>query len=227
MRFYIDSADREVARPLLSTGVFAGLTTNPTLLRTAGVANRDIAALVGWATAAGARTVFVQAWGADAQALEASGRAIREFGPNIVVKVPATRDGIQVTARLESAEIPVLVTAVHEASQVLPAMAAGAHFVAPYLGRMNDAGRDGYAEIAAMQRVIDTSGSELQILVASLRTPADAMRLAEIGVRHFTLSPKVWDRFFDDELTATAVHAFEDAAAKGHRHRAPDHSGEG
>ena len=216
--FYIDSADRGIAEPLLSSGLFAGLTTNPSLLRTAGIANRDIAALVGWATVAGAATVFVQAWGADAATLEASGRRIREFGPNTVVKVPATRAGLEVTAKLEAASIPVLVTAVYAASQVLPAMAAGAHFIAPYLGRMNDAGRDGYAEIGAMQRIIEAGGSKLKVLVASLRTPADATRLAEIGVTHFTLAPKVWDLFFDDELTASAVETFEAASAAGERH---------
>lgn len=215
--FYLDSADRSLAEPLLSSRVFAGLTTNPTLLRSAGIANGEIAALVDWASAAGADTVFVQAWGADAAALEASGRAIRQFGPHTVVKVPATQDGLEVTARLESAGIPVLVTAVYAARQVLPAMAAGAHFIAPYLGRMNDAGRDGFAEIAAMQRMIEASGSELKILVASLRTPADATRLAESGVSHFTVGPKVWDQFFDDELTAAAVETFEEASAAGDR----------
>lgn len=217
--FYIDSADRGIAEPLLSSGMFAGLTTNPTLLRTAGIANRDIAALVGWATVAGAATVFVQAWGTDTATLEASGRRIREFGPNTVVKVPATRAGLEVTARLAAASIPVLVTAVYAASQVLPAMAAGAQFIAPYLGRMNDAGRDGYAEIAAMQRMIEASGSKLEILVASLRTPKDAARLAEIGVTHFTLAPQVWDMFYDDELTAAAVESFEAASAAGERHQ--------
>lgn len=134
------------------------------------------------------------------------------------MKLPATRDGLGVTARLESAGIPVLVTAVYAASQVLPAMAAGAHFIAPYLGRMNDAGRDGFAEISAMQRIIEAGGSELKILVASLRTPADATRLAEIGVSHFTLAPKVWGQFFEDELTAAAVDAVEAASAAGDRH---------
>jgi TalC/MipB family fructose-6-phosphate aldolase len=215
--FYIDSADRTLAEPLLSSGVFAGLTTNPEMLRSAGVANEEIDALVGWATAAGADTVFVQAWGADAAALEASGRAIRQFGANTVVKVPATQVGLQVTARLVSSGIPVLVTAVYAAKQVLPAMAAGAQFIAPYLGRMNDAGRDGLAEIAAMQRMIEADGSELKILVASLRTPVDATRLAEIGVSHFTLAPEVWDQFFDDELTAAAVKVFDEASAAGDR----------
>jgi TalC/MipB family fructose-6-phosphate aldolase len=216
--FYVDSADRTLAEPLLLSGVFAGLTTNPEMLRSAGVANEEIAALVGWATAAGADTVFVQAWGSDAAALEASGHAIRQFGANTVVKVPATQVGLEVTARLVSAGIPVLVTAVYAAKQVLPTMAAGAQFIAPYLGRMNDAGRDGLAEIAAMQRMIEADSSELKILVASLRTPVDATRLAEIGVSHFTLAPTVWALFFDDELTATAVKAFDEASAAGDRH---------
>lgn len=214
-RFYIDSADRVQVEPLLRTGMFAGLTTNPTLLRAAGVGNDEIPELVAWAVAAGAAEVFVQAWGRDAAELERRGRELRGLDPRVSVKLPVTPDGLEATARLESDGIPVLVTAVYSAVQVLPAMAAGASLVAPYLGRVNDAGRDGLAEIAAMQRVIGATGSRLRVLVASLREPGDVQRLAELGVAHFTLAPHVWKRFFTDPLTDAAVTAFEQAAAAG------------
>lgn len=213
--FYIDSADRLVVEQLLQTGLIAGITTNPTLLRASGVRNDEIPQLVKWFTGAGARVVFVQAWGSDADELERRGRELRAIDERLVVKLPATAAGLTATARLAGDGIPVLVTAVYAAAQVLPAIVAGASHIAPYLGRINDAGRDGVAEIAAMQRVIDASGSSLRILVASLRSPADALRLAELGVQEFTVAPAVWRQFFDDALTDAAVKVFEQASAAG------------
>lgn len=213
--FYIDSADRSLVEPLLETGLLAGITTNPTLLQASGVRNDSIAQLVKWAVEAGAGTVFVQAWGSDAAELERRGRELRDLDERVAVKLPVTAAGLAATARLEADGIPVLVTAVYSAMQVLPAIAVGASRVAPYLGRMNDAGRDGFAEIAAMQRIIAASGSSMRILVASLRSPVDAQRLAELGVPEFTLSPAVWQQFFADPLTEDAVEAFNQASLAG------------
>ena len=213
--FYVDSADRQEVEPLLRSGLVAGVTTNPTLLRRAGVRNEVIPGLVAWAAAAGARAIFVQAWGSDATELERRGRALHALDPRVAVKLPVTEDGLRATTRLEADGIPVLVTAVYAATQVLPVIASGATYVAPYLGRMNDAGRDGFGEIAAMQRIIDASRASLRILVASLRSPTEAARLAEAGVRDFTLAPTVWSEFFDDPLTAEAVRVFDEESAAG------------
>lgn len=215
INFFVDSADRNVVEPLLRSGLIAGVTTNPTLLQRAGVRNDGIPDLVRWAVAAGAGTVFVQAWGPCADELERRGRQLRALDERVVVKVPATAAGLQATRRLEADGVPVLVTAVYAAHQVLPAMAAGAHYIAPYLGRMNDAGRDGFEAVAAMQRAIASSGSSLRILVASLRDPVAATRLAQLGVRDFTLGEAVLRQFFDDPLTAEAVAVFERASADG------------
>lgn len=215
IRFYLDSADRETVEPWLRTGLVAGVTTNPTLLASAGVRNDGLGDLVAWATAAGAGTVFVQSWGGSAEELERRGRELAGLAGAVVVKLPATAEGLIATARLAADGIPVLVTAVYSAAQVLPAISAGATFLAPYLGRMNDAGRDGLGEIVAMQRVIEASGSALRILVASLRSPSDALHLAQAGVRDFTTAPATFAGFFDDELTAGAVATFEAASAAG------------
>ena len=177
--------------------------------------NADIAELVGWATGAGAKTVFVQAWGDDPGELERRGRELHALHDRVVVKLPVTAAGLTATKRLQNDGIPVLVTAVYGAPQVMLAIAAGATYIAPYLGRMNDAGRDGMAEIAAMQRIIDASGTQLRILVASLRSPHDAQCLAQRGVKDFTMAPAVWGQFLADPLTAEAANAFEQASAAG------------
>lgn len=214
MYFYLDTASRTEAEPLLRSGLFAGVTTNPSILGGAGVLNRQIPELVDWAGAAGAGTVFVQAWGATRAELEDRGAWIHALGENLVVKVPATEEGIAAAKALTAGGVRVLVTAVYAREQALPAMAAGAEFLAPYLGRMNDAGRDGTAEIAAIQQCISAGASPMKLLVASLRETAQISALAQLGVSHFTLAPATWRKFFSDPLTAAAVEVFEAESAR-------------
>lgn len=215
INFFVDSAERQLVEPLLRSGLIAGVTTNPTLLRKAGVRNDELPDFVTWALDSGAGTVFVQSWGASADELERRGRELGALDERVVVKIPATLAGLRASRRLEADGVPVLVTAVYAAHQVLPVIAVGAHYIAPYLGRMDDAGRDGFAEIAAMQRAIESSGSSLRILVASLRDPLAATRLAALGIRDFTLGERVLQQFFEDPLTADAVAGFEQASADG------------
>ncbi len=140
---YIDSADRDQVERLLATGLFAGVTTNPTILRRAGLTVDDVPTVLRWARAAGAGTVFLQAVGPDETALKTHGRQLADLGPDVVVKLPATRDGLAVSRRLTREGVPVLATAVYHASQALVADAAGAGWIAPYVGRMSDLGLDG------------------------------------------------------------------------------------
>jgi len=209
---YVDCADRALAEPLLRSGCFSGLTTNPTLLQAAGVRRQDLGELVDWAVVAGARTVFLQSWGATADVILTHARELRALGGSVVVKVPVTEAGMQAAAVLESEGTPVLVTAVYNSAQVLPAMAVGASYIAPYFGRMCDAGRDGLQEIGRMHQAICAAGSTTRILVASLREPSDALALAAIGVRDLTMAPASWSKFFTDPLTEAAVEIFEKAA---------------
>lgn len=209
---YIDSADRALAEPLLRSGCFSGLTTNPTLLQAAGVGRQDLGELVNWAVDAGARKVFLQSWGATAEMLVTHGREMRTLGDRVVVKVPVTEAGIRAASILESEGTPVLVTAVYNSAQVLPAMAVDASYIAPYFGRMCDAGRNGLKEIGRMQQAISAAGSTTRILVASLREPSDALALTALGVSDLTMAPAAWSKFFTDPLTEAAVEVFERAA---------------
>jgi transaldolase len=91
------------------------------------------------------------------------------------------------------------------------AAAAGATYIAPYLGKLNELGRDGVAEVAVMQEILRATGSTTEVLLASIRDVPSMVALARTGVRHFTMAPTVAEQFFTDELTAGAVTAFEDA----------------
>jgi TalC/MipB family fructose-6-phosphate aldolase len=212
VRLYLDTADRAAAEDLLRTGLFAGLTTNPTILQRSGLGVADTPEIYEWAVAAGAREVFFQAWGEDADTLVERGQRLRELGPEVVVKVPASRAGAAACARLAAHGAPTLLTAVYAPGQVLVAAAAGATYIAPYLGRLNDAGRDGIAEVTAMQEVLAATGASTKILLASIRDVPSMVALARRGIDCFTIGPPVAEAFFAEHLTAAAVAAFEDAA---------------
>lgn len=212
LQLYVDSADRAAAEPLLATGLFRGLATNPLLWERAGVRVEHLAELYAWAAAAGAREVFLQTWGGDEQALWDTAQRLLEIGPQVVVKVPATPAGATVAARLAAAGHPVLLTAVYAARQALVAAAAGMTYLAPYVGRMGDAGRDGLAEVITMQQLLDATASPTRILAASLRTVDEVVRLATAGVGCFALSPTVATALLTDPLTEQATADFERAA---------------
>jgi TalC/MipB family fructose-6-phosphate aldolase len=212
VRLYLDTADRAAAEDLLRTGLFAGLTTNPTILQRSGLGVADAPEIYEWAVAAGAHEVFFQAWGEDADTLVERGERLRQLGPEVVVKVPASRAGAAACARLAAHDAPTLLTAVYAPGQVLVAAAAGATYIAPYLGRLNDAGRDGIAEVTAMQEVLVATKASTKILVASIRDVPSMVALARRGIDCFTIGPPGAEAFFAEHLTAAAVAAFEDAA---------------
>lgn len=207
IRLYLDTADRKAAEPLLATGLFAGLTTNPTILRRGGCTVADIPEIHRWASAAGAGEIFFQAWGDD---LLGKGRELRDLGKDVVVKVPASKAGSAACAALAAEGVPTLLTAVYAPGQAMIAAAAGATYIAPYLGRMGDAGRDALGDITAMQEIL--AGTPTKILLASIRDVASMVTLARRGVECFTFAPAVAEQFFADELTAAAVADFEEAA---------------
>jgi TalC/MipB family fructose-6-phosphate aldolase len=208
IKLYLDTADRTAAEPLLATGLFAGLTTNPTILRRAGLTVDAIPEIYKWATAAGAPEVFFQAWGDD---LVGKGHQLRDLGQEVVVKVVASLPGATACAALAVEGIPTLLTAVYAPGQAMIAAAAGATYLAPYLGRMTDSGRDGHGDVLAMQRLL--AGTRTKILLASIRDVPSMVALAGEGVECFTFSPAIAHEFFADELTARAVLDFEEAAA--------------
>lgn len=212
LRIYLDSADRAAVSPLLATGLFAGVTTNPLILERAGVASADIAAVHAWAVEAGAQEVFLQTWGADVATLVERAERLAGLGPRVVLKVPATPEGFSATARLTAAGHRVLVTAVYTVEQALMAEAAGASFIAPYVGRMDDAGLDGVGTVLGMQRALRGVGGACEVLAASLRGPGPVRLLAEGGVPCFTLAPAVAASFLDVEASRLAAADFERAA---------------
>ena len=194
--------------------MFYGVTTNPLLLQRANVPCNlnTLARLAQTAFALGAQKIHLQVWGTDADTMTAIGRQLAAIDDRVAVKVPITRQGSLCAQHLIAEGISVTLTGVYAAYQTLTAIALGADYAAPYLGRMNEAGRDGHTEILTMHNMARCLGSPLKLLVASLRRVEDVAALAQHGVNTFTVAPAIAEALFGDPLTAQAAADFEAAA---------------
>lgn len=213
LRFYADSANVREVSDVLARGLVHGVTTNPTILERADRSVRDIPQLYARWEAEGAQEIFFQAWGDSAEAMIKNAERLAALGPRVVVKVPATGDGFTAAAALVGAGATVLVTAVYAQAQALAAATLGARYIAPYLGRLNDSGRDGLAEISAMQALVAGSGTD--VLAASIRVPGDIVSLAMVGVPFFTAAPAVILAALSNDVSDRSAQEFEAAVARG------------
>ena len=141
-------------------------------------------------------------------------RELARIDQRVMVKVPITPKGILCARKLIAEGSNVTLTAVHLAQQVLIAIALGARYAAPYLGRMTDGGLNGIEEVTSMGQIVTAMDSPLRLLVASIRQTADLKTLAERGLNTFTLLPKIIDDLLENELTRQAVISFEEAVRK-------------
>lgn len=215
LRLFLDSADTRAWQQWLPSGLFAGITCNPTLLRRAGHrCNLDsLAGLCAKAVSLGAKELHLQAWGGTRELYSSCGQQLAALAPGrIVVKLPLTQAGCQAAQTLVASGCRVTLTACYEVPQVLLATALGVSYVAPYLGRLCDSGRDGHADLIAMQRCLAGVDSTVQLLVASLRQPSDLAQLAAAGLQCFTLSPAIAAAMFDSAATTAAAEQFEQDA---------------
>ena len=217
MRLYLDSADYEQWKKWADTGMFYGFTTNPTILKRDGVKCTlpSVRQLSRLAFELGVEELQLQAWGETMAEMYSCALDLAELDTRVVVKVPMTMDGIQTARRLVNDEVPVTFTAVYSVHQAVTALSVGAQYIAPYLGRMRDAGKDAVHDIAAMQGIVDMStdcSGEVRLLVASIRNASEIATLAAEGCNTFTISPSVAEELVMDPLTEQAAAVFEEHA---------------
>ncbi|WP_336644457.1 transaldolase family protein [Microbacterium sp. USHLN186] len=208
-RLYVDSADVDRVGRLLAAGVVHGVTTNPTILERGGRRADEMTELYERWVAEGAAEVFFQTWGGDAASLLRNAQGIRSLGDRVVAKVPATTDGFAAASALVRDGASVLVTAVYSVAQALACASIGVRYIAPYLGRMRDAGLDGAGMIARMQAMCAGSGTD--VLAASLRSADDIVQLREAGVPYFTAAPDVLEEMLFNEVSDTSAAEFDAA----------------
>jgi transaldolase len=218
-RLFLDSADTAVWKRLLPSGIFHGVTTNPLLIDRASLACEvpTLARLAACAADLGAREIHLQTWGEEEEALVTNGLRITEAASRdltVLLKVPATIVGFRASARLRDAGHAITFTAVYNPGQLLAAAAAGAAYAAPYLGRLEDAGRDGRDTVLAMHAILRGTGAGTRLLMASLRSADRIVDLARQGLDTFTFGPEVAAALLQDDLADEAAAAFEAAAQR-------------
>jgi len=216
-RLFLDTADTNEWDALLPRGMFYGVTTNPTLLERANEPC-TVENLHKLASKALQYTdeFMCQSWGATADDLFQTGMAISEYDrERVVIKVPVTATGAEAASKLTKAGVRICFTACYNKKQALIAASSGVEYIAPYLGRITDNGKDGYDECRQMQNIVDGLGSGTRILVASLRDADTIAKLAMEGLDTFTFNPDVAREIFDEPLTDNAAEEFEEAAARG------------
>lgn len=203
----LDTADVTAARELTTTGLFSGVTTNPTILKRAGRGYADIfASLYEDFHEAGFSHIFFQVVGDNVAAMTDSGLRLSELGADVIVKVPATFEGYRAVAALRQKDIPVLLTAVYHPTQALAAAELGCWGIAPYAGRLKDLGKDPVAEIGQMASILD--GTNVRILAASLRSPQIIADLAAVGVGDFTMGVDTARALIDNPHSVKAAEDF-------------------
>jgi transaldolase len=217
MHLYIDSADLKLLEGALQSPVVYGVTTNPSILRRDKVSRSNLPGFVSKVFKMGARAVQVQVWSQDSAGMIADALEFLNYGEagSIVPKIPATFEGLKAAARLAQDGIPVTLTAAYALEQALWATQLSAAYVAPYLGRLEDAGQDGLGTIAKMQNLISRhKNNTTRLLVASVRSREAVLALLEIGVGSMTLPPTLLPELFDHDQTLKAERNFmTDAAA--------------
>jgi transaldolase len=214
LKLLVDTADVSLWERLLPSGVFYGVTTNPKLINQAGLpctleTLRDLARS---AFALGANEIHLQVWGTDSVEMLARGRELAAIDPRVRVKVPGTRLGFPCARTLANEGANVTLTALYAAQQALAAITLGAAYAVPYLGRMNDAGVDGLAEVFAMQDIVRQFPGRTRVLVASIRQLSDVVILARYGVGVFALLPALAEALLDHPLSIQAAADFEENA---------------
>jgi transaldolase len=207
MKFFADTADLDDIRDLAATGLLDGVTTNPSLVRKAGgdfiETVKEICTLV-------SGPVSAEVTATEADAMIAEGTRLAEIADNIAVKVPLTWDGLKACRALTQAGSMVNVTLCFSPSQALLAAKAGATFVSPFVGRLDDIGQDGMGLISDICNIYSNYPDTIktEVLVASIRHPIHLIEAAKMGADVATLPPAVMRKLVEHPLTDKGLAAF-------------------
>lgn len=205
MQIFIDSADVKELRALAATGLVDGVTTNPSLVAKAGGDFFDTLAQI---CAAIPGPVSAEVVAQDADTMIAEGHKLRAVAANIVVKVPLTVEGLKACKALEDNGHPCNVTLCFSSVQALLAAKAGASYISPFLGRLDDNGQDGMQLIREIRTIYDNYGFATNVLAASIRTAAHARDAALAGADCATVPPAVFKSLYRHVLTDAGLEAF-------------------
>ena len=208
MRFFVDTANVEEIRKANDMGVICGVTTNPSLIAKEG---RDFNEVIKEITSIvdGPISGEVKATTTDAEGMIAEGREIAKIHPNMVVKIPMTVEGLKAVKVLSAEGVKTNVTLIFTANQALLAARAGATYVSPFLGRLDDISVKGSELIEEIAEMFAVSGIETQIIAASIRNPIHVTECALAGADIATVPYKVIEQMTHHPLTDAGIEKFQ------------------
>lgn len=205
MQFFLDTADVSIIRQLAATGFVDGITTNPSLVMQSGLpfeeALKDICKLING-------PVSAEVVAMDKDGMIKEGRHLAKIADNIVIKVPLTMDGLMACQAFRAEGIDVNVTLCFSASQALLAAKAGATFISPFIGRLDDIGHNGMELIREISEIYTMYAFDTQILAASIRHPLHVIETAKMGCDAATIPPKIFEQLINHPLTDKGLDGF-------------------
>ena len=208
MKFFIDTANVEDIKKANDMGVICGVTTNPSLIAKEGKVFEEVIAEIA-SIVDGPISGEVKATTTDAEGMIAEGREIAKIHPNMVVKIPMTVEGLKAVKVLAAEGIKTNVTLIFNANQALLAARAGASFVSPFLGRLDDISTRGVDLISEIAQIFEVAGIDTEIIAASVRHPMHVTACALAGADIATVPFKVIEQMTHHPLTNAGITKFQ------------------
>lgn len=205
MKFFLDTAEIDDIRDLAKSGIIDGVTTNPSLIKKSG---RDFIEVIKEIADIIDGPISAETIATDTETMLKEAKKLVAISKNITIKVPMTADGLKTCKALTDEGIMVNVTLCFSANQALLAAKAGATFISPFVGRLDDIDEDGMELIEDIRIIYDNYGFDTQILVASIRTVEHVQRSALIGADVVTVPPSIIRELYNHPLTDKGLEAF-------------------
>ena len=206
MKIFLDTADTDVIKKYFSTGLVDGVTTNPTLIMKSGRNPEDVYEDI---RDMGVKDISMEVVGNTDDMITEGIRLYQKFGEVCTVKVPCTREGLEVCKKLSDLGIKVNVTLIFCAAQAVLAAKAGATYVSPFVGRLDDQSVAGLEVVRSISELYRIHGIRTQVLSASIRSVQRAIRSWYNGAEVCTMPPKVFDQMYDHILTDKGLEIFD------------------
>ena len=211
MKIFLDTADTELIRNYFETGLVDGVTTNPSLIMKSG---RDPEEVYQEIKDIGVQDISMEVMGDAQTMLNEALRLVDKFGSVSTIKLPMTRDGLRVCKELSKEKVRTNVTLIFCAAQAVLAAKAGATYVSPFVGRLDDQSVAGLEVVRSISELYRIHRMETQVLAASIRSVQRAIRSWYNGAEICTMPPKVFDGMYDHILTDKGLEIFDRDAAK-------------
>ena len=208
MKIFLDCSDVDLIKQSFASGLIDGVTTNPSLMLKNGQdplkVLKEITSIFPWDASISAEVV-----GETVEDMLAMADTYLEIAPNITIKVPCTRTGLKACKDLSEDEVAVNVTLIFSANQAILASKAGATYVSPFIGRLNDQYWDGISLVEEISDVFTTHGSKTQVLAASIREPIQVAKCFRVGADICTLPWDIFNKMYDHCLTDAGMQKFD------------------